>query len=268
MKILGKLVHKDYWNDHLVEIKDNGDYRSLYFASHILQSRMSLASPHRLVLSYTQYMLLSILFNPPPKSVLIVGIGSGSFVRFLHHHFPACKIDAVDYSHHIIDVARGYFQLPENENVAVHCLDGFAFLQNNGTIKREKEYDLILVDAFDDKGMAPTIYSEKFFRLCARSISSKGVVSCNTWSGNKKFLKKIRTILTDSFTGQIHLPIPGMGNIIVLSMGEEVAWDTICLKKNALKTRTEQFDLDFKKMVHIAKQNNLTLAQRIHSVLK
>ena len=94
----GQLVHRDFWNNHLVEIKDQGDYRSLYFGSHHLQSRMSLSRPQDLVLSYTGYMVLPLLMNKSLHRIMVIGIGSGSFVRFFQHHFKDCVIDAVDYA--------------------------------------------------------------------------------------------------------------------------------------------------------------------------
>jgi len=260
----GVLIHRDYWNDHLVEIKDNGDYRSLYFASTVLQSQMSLLSPQRLVLSYTQYMLLPLLLQPKPRNILVVGIGSGSFIRFFYHHFPECIISAVDYSQHIIDVARGYFQLPESDRVIVHCKDGYQFLKNS----RKTVYDLILIDAFDSKGMAPTIYSDRFFRLCKEHLSPNGVVSCNIWSTENKLLEEIKSLLAMHFTGHLILPVPNRGNIVVISLPGEIPWEKICLKKNTLKKISKKFEINIMEIVKITRQNNLSFSKRVRSFLK
>lgn len=257
------LIHQDYWNDHLVEIRDSGQYRSLYFASSVLQSRMSLARPYELVLPYTQYMLLTLLIRPKPTKILIVGIGSGSLIRFFHHHFPQCYIDAVDYSQHIIDVARGYFQLPASKEITIHCGDGYQFLKNC----RKSDYDLILVDAFDDQGMAPTIYSDHFFRLCADNISQNGIVSCNTWSSDGKQLRKIKIILEKYFESQLSLPVLNRGNIIVISLPDQIPWAKICQKKKELKKISQKFGLNFKEIVKVTKQNNMTLSRKISSLL-
>ena len=257
------LIHRDYSNDHLVEIKDNGDFRSLYFSSSTLQGRMSLSSPPKLVLSYTQYMLLALLIHPEPKSILVIGIGAASFVRFFHHHFPQSQVDAVDYSQHIINAARGYFQLPENSRITVHCQDGYQYLKNY----KASPYDLILVDAFNDLGMAPTIYSDKFFRLCARNLTQNGVVSCNIWSGNDTLLQKTKSLLAAHFTSQLFLPVPERGNIITLSLPGKIPWSKICPKKKKLKSRAKNLDLNFKEMVNVAKKNNMTLYKRFSSFM-
>jgi len=224
---------------------------------------MSLVSPHELVLSYTQYMLLALLIQPKPKKVLLIGLGSGSLIRFLHHHFPQCYIDAVDYSQHIIDVARGYFQLPKNNNLVIHCGDGYQFLKNCS----KSDYDLILVDAFDDQGMAPTIYSDHFFQLCAGNLSRNGVVSCNTWSSDSKQLQKIKIMLANHFTGQLSLPVLNRGNIIIISLPGQVPWSKICLKKKELKKASQHFSLNFKEIIKITRQNNMTFSRKISSLL-
>jgi spermidine synthase len=258
-----QLVHRDYWNNHLVEIEDKEGFRSLYFGSRSLQSRMSLARPHDLVLSYTCYMIFPLLLNTTPRNVLIVGIGSGSFVRFFHHHFPKCQIDAVDFLPQIINAAKDYFHLPENNQISLYCADGRSFLQDS----RSKQYDLILIDAFDDKGMAPTVYSDLFFSLCAHALSPDGVVSCNLWSNNQERLEEIETILATHFKSCLYLPVPNRGNVIAVAMPFTVPWPSVYLKKKEVAVLSEQYNLNFRELIQVAKRNNLSFAKRMASWL-
>ncbi len=78
---------------------------------------MALDAHHLLVLPYTRYMMLSLMFLPDPKRILLIGLGAGSLVRYLSTMLPDCRIDAVDHSQEIIDLARTYFKLPETDNV-------------------------------------------------------------------------------------------------------------------------------------------------------
>ena len=255
----GLLVYSGYWNDHLVEIEDRGDHRSLYFGSRSLQSSMSLATPHELVLSYTWYMAMALLLNAAPRHILIVGIGSGSFVRFFHHHFPECQIDAVDYSPEVIKIAKNFFQLPKNRQISVYCADGRSFMQDN----EGKLYDLVLIDAFDDQGMAPTVYSDLFFSLCADSLSPEGIISCNLWSDDKVRLREIKTMLADHFKSCLYLPVPDRGNIIALALPFVTPWPRICLKKKELAVLSKRYKLNFHQLTQVAKRNNLSLPKRI-----
>jgi spermidine synthase len=259
----GFLVHKEFWNEHSVEIRDNGDHRSLYFGSGYLQSRMSLSRPQDLVLSYTWHMAAALLMVPEPHDILIIGIGAGSLVRFFSHHFPECQIDAVDCSSHIIDVAKGYFRLPENDRILVHCRDGLQFLQE----PREHSYDLILVDAFDAQGMAPSVYSEPFFSRCSTSLKSAGVVSCNLWSSDILRYQEIKTIIDDHFSGTLSLPVLDRGNIVALAMNESIPWSRILLKNKEFGQLSNRFGISFKDLASVAKTNNLSFSERLLSYL-
>lgn len=259
-----QLIYSDYWNDHLVEIEDKGDLRSLYFGDRSLQSRMSLSNPQALVLSYTCHMALPLLINPSPRNILVVGIGAGSFIRFFHHHFADCRIDAVDYSAQLIEAAKDYFQLPENKNISLYCADGRSFLQDNTS----KEYDLILIDAFDDQGMAPTVYSELFFSLCADSLSPNGLISCNLWSDDRSRLQEIKTILADYFTSCLYLPVPDRGNIVAVAMPFATPWPRICLKKKEVTALTQKYGVNFRQLIEGARRNNLSLSERLAAWLR
>jgi len=258
-----QILFSGYWNNHRVEIEESGNYRSLYFGDRSLQSTMSLTMPDQLVLPYTRYMTLALLINSSPLNILVVGVGSGSFIRFFHHHFSGCHIDAVDYSPEVIQVARDYFQLPDNERISMHCADGQSFLQHNC----DTLYDLVLVDAFDDQGMAPTVYSDFFFSLCARSLRPDGLLSCNLWSDDRRRLQEIKDSLADHFDSCLYLPVPDRGNIIAIALPFATPWQRICLKKKQLALLSRQYDIDFHRIVQIAKQNNLSLSKRISSWL-
>lgn len=253
-------VHKEFWKQRLVEIYDHGDSRSLYFGGRFLQSRMSLTAPHSLMLSYTRYMMFSLLLTAELQNVLLVGLGAGSLVRFLHHHFPECTIDAVDHSPHIIKLARGYFQLPDNHRVRIHCQDGEQFLADN---QLRKKYDLILVDAFDEKGMSAHIYAKPFFEYCARALQPEGVLCCNLWSGDPQKIAAISAELADCFTSRLLLPVPDQGNVICTATGFPVRWHSICRHPHELQQLQGRFHLDFHKMVQVAVRHNMSFPRRL-----
>lgn len=259
----GFSVYKKKVNGYLVEIQDNGDHRSLYFASEHLQSRMSLSRPHTLVLPYTQYMAASLLLQPKPREILIVGIGAGSLIRFFSHHFPGCQIDGVDSSPDILALAHGYFRLQESEQVVLHCRDGLEFLQDTGG----KSYDLILVDAFDDQGMAPTIYSAPFFACCSARLNNGGVMSCNLWSSDAPRCRDIKTLIADHFAEALYLPVPQRGNIVAMAINEADPWPRLAQKGKELAKLAGRYEIDFKEVLGVARANNMSLSQRLLAFL-
>ncbi|MCP3891865.1 MAG: methyltransferase domain-containing protein [Desulfobulbaceae bacterium] len=256
------VLHREFWNGHIVEIRDRGEFRSLYFGKNHLQSRMSITAPHELVLSYTHFMALPLLLNRAPLKILLIGVGSGSLVRFYHHFFPACSIVAVDYSQHVLDLAKGYFQLPDSQSVKVICADGYDYMQQLGA----EEFDIILVDAFDGTGMAPAIYRESFFHMCEQSLKPAGVASFNMWSSNKTRFAEIRLELTAAFAGCLFLPVPDRGNVVALTTKTPLPWKTFYSSKKELCLLARRYNLDFNKMVKIAKQDNLTITEKVKRV--
>ncbi len=256
----GKVVHKGFWDNHQVDVVDNGPERSLYFSGSILQSRISLTQPYKLLLYYTQYMMGALLAQPSPQKILLIGIGAGSLIHFLSHHYPQCHIDGVDSSARIIDIARGYFLLQESAHIKLHCQDGYTFLANQS---QTSSYDIIFIDAFDDKGMAKKIYSKEFFTLCTNSLSPKGIISCNLWSGDEKKLKKVQKALHKTSQGQLLIPVIGRENIVALTFKTSVPWKYFYRSSKELRAFSEKFSIDFEQICKDACQHNMKLGHRI-----
>ncbi|PIE73540.1 MAG: hypothetical protein CSA20_02585, partial [Deltaproteobacteria bacterium] len=184
----------------------------------------SLTEPYRLVLPYTRYMALSLLFFPAPQHILLVGLGAGSLVRFFHHLFPQCIIDAVDHSQEIIDLAKDYFFLPRTASLNIYCEDGFKFL---GNAPKKEIYDLILLDAFDEMGMAETIYNNAFFAACTKRLKPWGLFCANLWSGEETELARINQELADVFCLHLSCPVPNRGNVISYAFQQIIDWQKV-----------------------------------------
>ena len=258
-----RLVYKKFQDNQLIEIRDTGTQRTLYFDTQHMQSAMSFHEPQDLILSYTRYMLLGLLITPNPKNILIIGLGSGSFVRFFNHYYPGSRLDGIDCSQTVIDIAKNYFHLPEAENINITCADGSRFINHSCA---DKKYDLILVDAFDGRGMAPTIYTESFFDSVGRLLTKEGSISFNLWSSDKKLFTHIKKSLADTFHSCLLLPVPDRGNVIAVAMNCEVPWDKIDPGQKELGAISARLQLDFRQLVRVAKQNNGTLKQLLKSL--
>jgi len=255
-----KPIYRDIHGHRQVEIIDRNGVRSLYFGGRYLQSRMTLNAPHLLLLPYTHYMMFSLLLVERPARVLLIGLGAGSLVRFIHHHFPECVIDAVDISEQVIKLAKGYFQLPESSMVRIHCQDGRQFLQQS---QIEIGYDIILLDAFDEQGIATHIYTGPVFQRCAASLASGGVLVANLWSGGPVSAKDIDAIIAPILPGGLLLPVPDRGNVISIRLHGNPDWLKINQNRLALKQLHTRYGLDFARMIRVAMRHNLSLGQRL-----
>lgn len=255
-----KTVHRSHWQSQLIEVVDEGDIRSLYFGGHVLQSSMYLSAPHKLALSYTRFMASPLLIDDEPEHILVIGVGAGSLVRFFHHHFPDARIDGIDYSSRVIDLARSHFHLPDSPKVAIHCCGGFEFLSRR---QEEDNYDLILIDAFDSSGMSRDIYAAPFFELCLDHLAVSGIVCLNLWSGDRSRMEEVAMEIGVRFDSTLELPVPQRGNVICLAGRGDVLSAVVDLDSVELDFLQDRFDLNFREMVRVCRKYNLSFFQRI-----
>lgn len=214
------VIHRSLSDEGIIEIVQEGDIRALYFGSDAKQSAMDVLRPERLVLSYTQMMMTSLLFNPVPKKILLIGLGGGSLAKFLLHHFPSCHIDAVEFREDVVKLAHGYFCVPENHQLTIHIGDGYDYLQSDSN--KDGEYDHIFVDAFHHDGVADSIKQISFFYGCYDKLARNGVLTINLWNNKKDLYTLTMDYLENAFHQQVlTLPVKEKGNVVVFATRKE-----------------------------------------------
>jgi spermidine synthase len=210
------ILHHSENEDGVIQIRQNHSTRALYFASTAKQSAMDLAAPERLVLSYTRAMMSCLLLTPSPNSILLIGLGGGSLARFLLHHFPDCRIDAIERRSEVIKLAYGYFYLPEQQRLNIYHADGYAFLNHQAATF--KSYDLILVDAFEHNGVSSSVKNQDFFLRCSRALNEEGTLVLNLWASEIDQFQDTLNHLGRAFDDNLlFLPIQSRDNLIAFA---------------------------------------------------
>ena len=137
-----------------VEVRDADGHRTLYFVSsggdRIIESRIDLAAPHRLILPYTRLMMAGLMYARA-RQCLLIGLGGGAMVHFLNRVFPAIQLDVVELQPSIIALATSAF--------GVRPAPGTRILQGDGALHvahRQPRYDVIFVDGFLQPGTPDT----------------------------------------------------------------------------------------------------------------
>lgn len=212
----GVLIHESSDEMGPLEIVEDGVTRSLHFGSEPKQSSMDINDPYRLALLYSRAMVASLLFNAAPQRALLIGLGGGSLAKFLFRHFPACRIDVVEYRESVHRLARSHFRLPDDPRLRVHIADAGEFVRRTDTDFHD--YDLIMVDAFTGGGIAHSTVGLSFFDYCRRRLSATGVLTTNLWSSDTVRLEEILQDIGDTFDGRmLRLPVAGKANMIALA---------------------------------------------------
>ncbi len=249
-----------------MEVVARNQFRLLLFKGQIVQSKILIKEPHRMILRYTHYMTaLSLLLCPHPKNILLIGVGAGAIIHFFYHFFPETKVDGIEYSREIINIARSYFALPDSPMINIHCHDGFRFLADEHT---SHNYDLILVDAFNDHGMAPSIYSFDFFKIAASRLTAEGVIVANLWSGNSKTYKKVRKAIEKNSEHSLFVPVAHRENIIAVLCRKQNPWPRLAMSKKELKELSHKYHIDFCEAAAQAMKYNMKLTDRLHSFIQ
>jgi spermidine synthase len=182
---IGRLEHEEESAFSRIRVRRDGDVRVLTFVrddgQEVVQSRVSLTAPHTLLSPYARSMFASYLYQPHPRRVLIVGVGGGAMVRFLTHHEPHVRVDAVEIDPVVVRLADEYFGVRSGGNVRVHTADAVRFVEST-----EDRYDLILMDAFlrpssdtDTTGVPTRLKTLAFLNNLKRTLAPGGVVAFN-----------------------------------------------------------------------------------------
>ena len=105
-------------------------------------------------------------------SLLVLGMGTGTFAQQTAEYFPNVSVEGVEIDESITDLAHEYFEL--SEKIPVTTYDGRAYLYAD-----EKQYDVIMVDAYQDITIPFQMSSVEFFRLVKEHLKPGGVMVVN-----------------------------------------------------------------------------------------
>ena len=104
--------------------------------------------------------------------MLILGMGTGTYARQCRKYFDDINVTGVEIDGKITELSYKYFDaLPD---VPVYTYDGRAYLQ---TI--DKEYDVIMVDAYQDISIPFQMSSREFFTEVYDHLKDNGVMVVN-----------------------------------------------------------------------------------------
>lgn len=173
-----QLVAGEYGKPFLLE---HDGVRALYFGSlRFQQSAMRVDAPYALDVAYTQGMMAFMLFNPRPRALTLLGLGGGSLAKFCHRHLPASSITAVEIDADVI-AFRDAFGVPADDaRFRIVCADAVEYVAST-----DERSDVVLVDLFDEHGVAAALAQSSFYADAARMLAGNGILVVNI-AGDKR----------------------------------------------------------------------------------
>ncbi|MGL1958623.1 MAG: fused MFS/spermidine synthase [Colwellia sp.] len=178
-----EVIHHERSLYRNIIVEDNDDLRCLKFNVKKADSQQSCylkSKPKKLVFNYTKLLLASLLVNPEPKRILIIGLGGGTMSNTLHQLFPDSRIDNVEIDPSVINVARDYFGYIENDKVKTFNQDGRIFIKR--ALLKKQHYDWIILDAFNGDYIPEHLLTKEFLQEAKALLNENGMLSANTFS--------------------------------------------------------------------------------------
>lgn len=193
----GIVIHKACSQDDEFHVVDHRNLRSLYFDQGSIQTRIRRNEPGYLVLEYTRAMLLPLLLLKPQK-VLLLGLGGGALVNYLHQ-YSHCTLDVVELNPLVFDIAQRYFDLPDSPRIQVHIENADHFIRHC-----KQTYDLILVDLFSARGPADLLTQKGFYQRCGKRLSPQGMMAVNLWRASEEVLPETITLMEKALARPVY----------------------------------------------------------------
>jgi len=233
-------------------ILDTAGTRHLYFDLRAVQSSMRLEEPDALVTAYAQKMMAFLLFNRAPRHILLIGLGGGSLVKFCHRHLRDTRLTVVEIDPDIIDLRQWFHIPPDDDRLQVILGDGADFVRRG-----DWTADILLIDAFDSGGVAPSLASEGFYARAFRCLGPNGVLVMNLAGERGRYVAHLQQ-LREACPGPVLLvPVEADGNVLIFAFAQPVhTWTLASVEVMADELQFE-LDLEFPRFLQRLRTGHL-----------
>jgi spermidine synthase len=206
------------------------------------QSCRYLERPLELVFPYAKMTLSSLLVQPNPERILIVGLGGGTLPDTYSQLFPETEIVISEIDDAVFRVAREYFGFTETDKISVDVGDARVYIKRAGL--RGEKFDLVILDAFNGEYIPEHLMTSEFLEEVKRLLPANGMVVANTFSTSRLYAAESNTF-RDVFGEIYNIRQPGTGNrVIVASLQPLPDRQTLTERAPAFRERLEPFGMD------------------------
>lgn len=178
------------------------------------QSCRFLDEPRKLVFPYAKMTLSSLLIQPNPERILIIGLGGGTLPDTYHELFPSAEIVVVEIDEAVFQVAQQYFDFQEGPQVQVEIADARVYIKRAGL--RDETFDLVILDAFNGEYIPEHLMTMEFLEEVKQLLPEHGMVVANTFSTSRLF--DAESVTYERVFGEIFsLSMSGTGNRVIIA---------------------------------------------------
>jgi len=183
-----RVIHTESSLYQNILVIDDGSMRCLQFSVRKDQRNQSCrdaSAPRRMVFAYTKMMLATLLLDPTPQRVLIVGLGGGTLPTALAQLYPDAHIDVVEIDPAVTSVAKRYFDFSPGPNMRVFERDARVWTKR--ALAEPTRYDLIMLDAFNGDYIPEHLMTQEFLEEARGLLTDDGTLVANTFSFSRLY---------------------------------------------------------------------------------
>ena len=224
-----------------VQVRSSGSLICLLFAvkqDQRNQSCINTRSPKAMVFAYTKMTMASLLFNPDPQRILVVGLGGGTLPTAFAELLPEVEIDTLEIDPVVITVAEEYFNYQTSERQRVHPQDARIWVKR--AVLNEEKFDLIILDAFNGDYIPEHLMTREFFQELDSLLTADGVLVANTFSISRLYDYESATF-ADVFGPFINFQLPESANRVVMAPKAEVSDDLLKARAKEWQDRLRRY---------------------------
>jgi spermidine synthase len=219
---------------------ETAEERRLHFSQDSVQSVMRLDEPDALVSAYTRKMMAFLLFNPNPKKIVMVGLGGGCLAKFCYRNLPKTRISVVEIDDRVIAL-REEFHIPsDDERFRIVCDDGAHYISHSS-----QPIDIVVVDAFDPVGLAPTLADTDFYERVSQRLAPNGMLVMNFSGETERYATHIKRIRAAINGSALLVPVVEEDNLVLFAFKKRIPLLTTAKYESRAQRLQSRFALEF-----------------------
>jgi spermidine synthase len=156
-----------------------------FYTETIYDTTNELALP----VTYTRYSTVGLAYASAIDNLLEIGFGGGRTAWYLHKHVPTLDITAVELDPAVVDLAKKYFGVRNEDKFRIEVADG-----RNYMVKSSGTWNIIMVDAYRGPFVPFHLLTEEFFKTVKGKLKPGGVVVQNIEPTTMMFDSAVATI--------------------------------------------------------------------------
>lgn len=178
----------------------------------VIQSAFANSAPYMPALPHCAVMLLPLIHDKRPSSILELGGGGQAMQRYFSYAYPQIKFTSVEADK---DVYNALSCLPGFKRLNIQLMDAFAYIDECVSLGRK--YDWVMVDLFNGSEAPVETTQSGFYANLNALLKPNGWLIVNGLTDEFESLKVLQSAINKAFNQSVKaFAVPGQKNHIFL----------------------------------------------------